>query len=259
MMSSQVVSMQSPSAADAEVLAQLEGCDFVDFGCKTGGSFSLAEQCLGGTRGLGVDHNPAHVEAFRAAGGRAIHGDVTRLSLPDKCVRFVCISHVLEHLPSMEHVRAALVESTRVATDFVAIVGPFFDADDYLKSVGVKFYWSDWKWHPTHVSGSALAQILWEEGLSTFTCWGRYPIRDTDDVCLLPLAAPRNQQKYDAALHPPKGPRIALTQPAYKEVIALVPLRPLPELETILRKLKVDRPLGPYSQLDIAFAKYWKP
>jgi len=128
-----------------------EQFDFVDFGCKTGGSFRFCQEVLGGKRGLGIDRNEAYVEEFCKSGGEAILADVTETGLPDNFARFVCVSHLLEHLPNWDMVEKATLEAIRISRDFVYIVGPYFDADDYLSSIGFKFFWSDWTWHPTHV------------------------------------------------------------------------------------------------------------
>ena len=136
--------MYRKSTADIE----LQEFDFIDFGCKKGSSFSFCEDVLGGKRGLGIDNNPVYVEEFCEAGGRAIVADAAQTGLPGDTVRFVCVSHLLEHLPSLDVVEKVVLEAIRIASDFVCVVGPYFDADAYLRSKDMKFYWSDWSWHP---------------------------------------------------------------------------------------------------------------
>lgn len=233
-------------------LRQLDGCDFIDFGCKSGGSFEMCETVLGGARGLGIDINPKHVEAIRQKGGHAILGDITSLQLPKNCVRFVSISHVLEHLPNWDAVRAAVQNACDVARDFVVIVGPYFDADIMLRDQGFKLFWSDWTWHPMHVTALRLCHMLQMVGQPCFTCWGRYPIHSSAHTAVLPLDAPPNQNRYDPKRHSPKA-EVQFDFPLFKEIVVVIVKRPLADLEEVLRRMQVSRILGPYSQLDIAY------
>jgi len=226
--------------------------DFIDFGCKTGGSFDYCQRIIGAGRGLGVDKNEPHVQSFRSEGGDAVVGDVTALDFPSDCVRFVCISHMLEHLPSLDLVEKAVLEATRIAADFVYIVGPYFDADAYLKSLGLKFYWSDWKWHPTHVSTSDIATILLNSGIETFSSWGKERISSSTHSTILPISTEPNQHDYDPSIHPPKA-QIEFDQDVYREMVFVVALRPYPEMIPLLRRLKVTGVVGPYSQIDWLF------
>lgn len=223
--------------------------DFIDFGCKQGGSFGYCERVLGGKNGLGIDNNRKHVAAFIESGGNAVYGDITALDLPESCVRFVCISHVLEHLPSLDHVRMALLSAMRVARDFVYIVGPYFDRDEYLKSLGLKFYWSDWKWHPTHIETNKLAEILGSYGITDFTSWGRRPIKDSMHPAIHPLESPPNQHDYDESVHPKKT-LVEFEQDMFKEMVLVIPVRPIDYLHDVLASLKLAKVLGPYTQLD---------
>ena len=71
-------------------------------------------------------------------------------------VRFVTISHTLEHLRDLVEVRKTLGSAVKVATDFLFIRGPYFDADDLLQTQGLKFFWSDWSGHPCHLTTGQL-------------------------------------------------------------------------------------------------------
>jgi len=106
--------------------------DFIDFGASTGGSIDFALRILGGERPLGIDIDPEKVARMQAEGFDCIEADVTALDLQENSVRFVVLSHFLEHLPTLDHVRRALQSASRVASEFLFIQGPFFDADEYL-------------------------------------------------------------------------------------------------------------------------------
>ena len=197
--------------------------DFVDFGCKTGGSFEFCKRILGGGRGLGIDKNPAYVNEFCESGGEAILGDVTNTGLPDNFARFVCVSHLLEHLPNWDLVEKATMESIRIARDFVYVVGPYFDADEYLSSLGLKFFWSDWSFHPTHVDSKSLENILRRHGHENFICYGHIRIHDSRDSSLHPLDSPKDQHDYDPKIHPPKEIIDAFDRPVFREMVILIP------------------------------------
>jgi len=217
--------------------------DFVDFGCKKGGSFEFCKRVLGGGRGLGIDNNPSYVEEFCRNGEEAITADVTETGLPDNFARFVCVSHMLEHLPNWELVEKATIEAIRIARDFVYIVGPYFDADNYLETLGLKFFWSDWSWHPTHVDAKSLATVLRKHKISKFVSRGNIRIKDSDDPNLHPLDSQRNQHEYDADIHPPKRSHIKFDQPIFKEMVFLIPKNESVALKPVIEALKLADPL----------------
>jgi len=226
------------STADIE----LQEFDFIDFGCKKGSSFSFCEDVLGGKRGLGIDNNPVYVEEFCEAGGRAIVADAAQTGLPSDAVRFVCVSHLLEHLPSLDVVEKVVLEAIRIASDFVCVVGPYFDADAYLRSKDMKFYWSDWSWHPTHVDAAFLAGILRAHGYTDFECWGKIEITNSDYIAIHPTDSPSDQHGYDENLHPPKL-SIQFDKPIYREMVFLIALKGIPDRDSIINALDLARKL----------------
>lgn len=178
--------------------------DFLDFGASKGGCIDFALKRLGGRSGLGVDIDAAKVEQLRQIGYDCIQGDVTALDLPRNCVRFVTISHVLEHLPDLDSVRKALKTALWAASDFIFIQGPFFDADEYLSGLGLKFFWSDWKGHRCHLKSWDLCRILTEIGPHKAWLMARLPVEDSSNPSIHPLDSPQDQFDYDKRIHPPK-------------------------------------------------------
>ena len=203
---------------------------YYDFGCKKGSSSQLCKQ-LGGTDGTGLDINQDHIQDYINQGRNAILCDITNSGLPSDSAGFVCISHVLEHLSSHADVTRAIQEAARISKSFVYIVGPWFEHDEFLESLGFKFYWSDWKCHPTPVRFSNVANAcVSSDGLScanngTLEClrFARIPICDTSHNCIHPLSSPKNQHKYDPEIHPPKPPAIQL-KGVYKEMVTIIPI-----------------------------------
>jgi len=207
--------------------------DFLDFGASYGGSIEFARRRLGGIRGVGVDKNPRKVAAMRRKGYDCILGDITALDLPPASVRFVVMSHILEHLPDLHAVQQSIACAGRVATDFLFLQGPFFDADNFLRNYGLKFYWSDWRGHPCHLTTQQLREILSRLGLPNYFIMGRRPVSDSSDTALHPLHSPRDQHDYQPGVHPPK-PFVQFPQPLYKEFVCYVRLRDVPDWATIL-------------------------
>ena len=201
---------------------------YYDFGCKKGSSSELCSQ-LGGTDGTGLDINPVHIDDYVSLGRKAILCDITNSGLLSGSADFVCISHVLEHLNSRADVFRAIQEAIRISRSFVYIVGPCFEHDDFLESVGFKFNWSDWKCHPTPVRFNDVSNAcVGSYGLSnvnkvSLECltFARIPILDTSHKCIHPLSSPKNQHNYDPAIHPPKSPVVEL-KGVYKEMVAIV-------------------------------------
>ncbi len=202
-------------------MVDIQDFDFVDFGSSHGGSMKLAIDRLGGTRGLGIDIRPQKVESAIEAGHDVMQGDVTDLDLPDQCVRFAVLSHVLEHLESPEAVRRAIAEAVRISTDFVYLCGPFYDADPYLEQHGLRPYWSHWKGHRCHVTTGLVAEALRGHEI---VMGGLPPILSSRSPVMHSLGSPMDQHAFDPTLHPPK-PTMLFTQPVFRELVCFVKLR----------------------------------
>ena len=206
--------------------------DFLDIGSSKGGSIDFARDKLGGKRGLGVDLRAANVEHMRWRGYDCLHGDITEMTFPAKSVRFAVMNHVLEHM-SLHKAYQTVQCAKHVATDFVYVRGPYFDADAFLRRHGLKFYWSDWHGHTCHLTISLLQAVLRGLGLEHFTILGRTPVADSLDDSVHPLDSPIDQHQYDPLEHPPK-PSIRFNPPLYREFICLVRLRDIPYWEDLL-------------------------
>ena len=212
----------------------LSGYDFLDFGSSKGGCIRFAENRLGGIRGLGVDNRRSSVEMTRTMGYDCIEGDITNIELPENAVRFVTLSHVLEHLPDLRAVRRVIESASIVATDFLFIQGPWFDGDAYLESLGLKLFWSDWHGHPCHLTTSQLKRIFSDIRLVNYVVMGRVSILTSADSAVHPLSSPRDQHGYDVFLHP-KKPQLAFDRDIYSELVCYVQLRPLSYWDDLMR------------------------
>ena len=207
----------------------LDGHDFLDFGASKGGCIDFALRRLGGRKGLGVDIDRKKVAQMRSLGYDCVEADVTDLRLRARSVRFVTMSHMLEHLPNLEAVQRAIGAAARVSSDFLFIQGPYFDADEALAARGLKFYWSDWRGHTCHLTTRHLRGVLAALRLRHYLIMARVPVVDSTDPVIHPLSSPRNQHDYDPGVHPDK-PFVAFSPPAfpdpiYREMVCVVRLR----------------------------------
>jgi len=180
------------------------GHDAVDFGCSKGGSLKFACTALGASNPVGIDIDPKKVRITTDAGFKAAVCDGTSFvkSLRPNCVRFCTMMHFLEHLPSKSHVLKAVESAVHIAEKYVFIRQPWFDADDYLASIGCKFYWSDWSGHTCHVLMKDMLDIISTIGANSnvtlyVNIYGRGPVCSSTSDLILPLGAGRNLHAYE--------------------------------------------------------------
>jgi hypothetical protein len=138
---------------------ELSEYDFFDFGCSDGGCINYVQAIDPSLRGLGIDIDQAKIDKARSKGLDAINADI--LALPQqKLVKFVTMSHFLEHLPNVMVAEAMIRRAAEVATDFVFVRQPWFDSDPLLLSHDLKFHWSDWTGHPNKMTSLDFYLIL---------------------------------------------------------------------------------------------------
>lgn len=199
--------------------------DYIDFGCSKGGSIAFAKKRFSGHQGLGIDIDQSKVEKTREAGYRAIQYNIN--DIPDeKLVRFVVMSHFLEHVPSHLDVKAFIRKARTISKEFVYVQQPYFDADAYLFEKGLKLFWSDWSGHPNRMTSLELWLLqrdLKEEGLPiTFSLYAHKNITDSADPRIHPLTSSINQFDYNVEVHPPKDPTILFENNIFHELVCLI-------------------------------------
>lgn len=221
-----------PAKTNAELLSAANGgeFEFLDFGCSRGGSMKLAQNLFGGGAGLGIDLDPIKVAETRAAGFQAIEANVTNLPLRRDSVRYVMISHFLEHLPGLKTAEQALFSAIGAAREFVFVTQPWFDSDGYLFRNRLKLYWSDWHGHPNRMTSLdfhyVLAAAKRKKLIDGFRIFGIDAILDSKHDAIHPLESDRDQSKYDASVHPPKQPMTTVfSSPVYKEIQVLIDIK----------------------------------
>lgn len=196
--------------------------DFLDLGCKKGGSIEWCHAHYGG-RGLGVDFNKEWVAAAKKNGYDAIYGDVLKLDFPADSFRYISMLDFLEHLPNKKAVTEVLGNCQKWAKDFFFIHHPSFEDIGYLKKLGLKIDWTDGYGHTSPLTIKDFKRIFKELGLKNYSIKQTKPIENSDNEHILPLSAPHNTIRYNKKLGPKK--QIRFKKPVYSRVEIVVYLK----------------------------------
>lgn len=200
--------------------------DFLDYGCRSGGSIAYCRKRFGGRHGLGIDLDPKAVDETRAAGYDAVVADAAALRAAGAGrVRFAAMMDFLEHLPDLAAVETVLGEAAATATDFLFIRHPSFEGEAYLAELGLRQYWWYWTSMRTHLDIADFCTIFDRLGLRRYHVRYREPIWDSSHPSLLVGDEPINQQAFDPERHRPK-PEGRFAEPIWRAQDILVALRP---------------------------------
>jgi len=215
--------MADPRPLDPSVCKR---ADLLDLGAGTGRRIRAEAKQFASKHPIGIDRNARKVARAQERGLPVYCADFTALDPADfPAARVVVFDNVLEHLPSVEAVEVALGRACEIASDVVYIRHPSFEDEDYLTSLGLKQYWTDWPGtHTAKIRLDDFRAMATRRGIDAVEVRAVKRARNSDDPTILPLAAPSNQHKqadergeyglYDAALHGPK-PTVAFDRPVY--------------------------------------------
>ena len=199
--------------------------DFIDFGCSSGRSIEHYEKMFG-AKGLGLDIDPKKVKSSNEKGFDTVVCDITKIEL-EKKIRFGIMSHFLEHISSIKHVKIIVEKARSVIGEFLIIRQPYFDADHYLFTKGFKFYWSDWTGHPNHMTLLEFYNILKplkdSNKLKEFSFYGLNPVIDSNNDAIHNLDSTADQHQWNKQKHSVKN-YIKFSIPIYKEILVIVDL-----------------------------------
>jgi len=199
-------------------MIDLSKYDFVDFGAGFGGCMDFARKKFGG-RGLGIEAHQGRADTLVKKGYSCICEDVTKIKLPKKSVRYVTMSHLLEHLTDIKQVRNSIRSARDTATEFVFIEGPAFDFDKYLAKHNLKFFWSEGHGHYTKVRVRNLLSIFQKLEIRDFSFQIEQPfIIDSSSRDIHPMESPLHVAYYDRKKHPPK-PKVKFDRKLYRSFI----------------------------------------
>ena len=190
--------------------------ELLDLGAGTGRRLQHEARQFGIAHPLGIERNRSKVARAQAAGRPVYEADFTRLD-PEAfpSVKIVVFDNVLEHLPSLASVEVMFERACAIASDVVYIRHPSFEDEDYLASMGLKQYWTDWPGvHTAHLRLHEFVEMAARNGAYDFTVRPLKRALDSGDPTILLASAPPNQGKsarerdsyglYDAAMHGPK-------------------------------------------------------
>jgi SAM-dependent methyltransferase len=198
--------------------------DFIDLGCGDGASLVNFEKKIGG-RGLGIELNRRKVKKAQELGRNVVHGNALSLSkIPGK-VDFVTCDNFLEHLLSHDEVEKMLEQAVKVARKFVYIRHPSFEDIDYLATLKLKTYWSDWRGHTAMLRVSDLVDMLFRQGIHALKVVPVGRIHDSGDGRVIPLDAPADQHDYVPGHGPKPDPAVAFDRQVYFafDIVGVIP------------------------------------
>jgi hypothetical protein len=198
--------------------------DFLDLGCRFGGSVKFGMKYFEGRSGVGVDIDRDLVIRTWANGEDAIAADALQLALPDKIVRFVLMMDFLEHLPGFGAAQVCVQEACRTASEFIFVRQPYFDGDGYLFHRKLKFFWSDWEGHPFHMTSldahNMLTPLLRNGALKRFALYLSSKVGDSRDPSIHSIWSEKDQHDFDPEVHPPK-PFVTFEKPLFRQICFL--------------------------------------
>lgn len=206
----------------------LNDFDFLDLGSGTGESITYCEKKLNAQAGLGIDIKESKVESARENGIPTILGNILEMDVPHR-FRFVSMMDFLEHLPSKDDSKKMIKRAAEIATDFLFIRHPSFEDLDYLKELGLKVTWYDWKGHTSLMTVADYCLTFAELGIRTYCMNFRKPIEDSSDKFIVPYDAPIDTVAYDSKLG--EKPKIKFPKPLYGQIDIFVALRPFERAE----------------------------
>ena len=220
--------MNAPAPAGDDELRPLDRsvcatADLLDVGSGRGAGIVNEARRFGARNPIGIERNAAKVSRAQAAGlpvFRADFDDLDPAWFPSADV--VTFDNVLEHLPDAAAVERALGRAFAIASRLVYVRHPSFEHVDYLASLGVKQYWTDWSAHTARLRVDELVAIAARRGVHGVDVRPVMRALDSADRTILPLDAPPDQHKhawderavYDETVHGPK-PVVAFELPVY--------------------------------------------
>lgn len=189
--------------------------DFCDFGAGTGGSIEYCEKRFGG-KGIGIELDPQKILEAKDRGVPIFQANI--LDFPRKKIfRYVSMMDFLEHLPNQQTVDLMIERACEMAKDFVFINHPVFDDEKYLKDLGFKLYFQDWKGHTVHPKIESILGALSRNGVQTIELQYRKRFDSSSHSSVLPMDAPTDSFWYDADVHGAKN-NVAFNRILYEQV-----------------------------------------
>jgi len=215
--------MGDPRPLDLSVCKR---ADLLDLGAGSGRRIRAEAKQFASKHPIGIDRNARKVARAQERGLPVYCADFTELdpgAFP--AAHVVVFDNVLELLPSVADVEAALGRACEIASEVVYVRHPSFEDEEYLTSLGVKQYWTDWPGtHTAKVRLEEFRAMAQRRRIDAVEVRGVKRACTSDDPTILPLAGPPDQHKhadergayglYDAAIHGAK-PSVVFDRPVY--------------------------------------------
>jgi hypothetical protein len=174
---------------------------FIDGGCADGASLSHCERRFGKRPGLGLDWYSVDLEVARSRGFAVAHCNVITEEFPESCVAYASMLDFLEHLPDEASAVTVMRKLAGAARDFIFIRHPSFEDVDYLAQLGMKITWTDWTSHPNMMRIADYRRVFTSLGWDDYVIVPHMRLDDSLHPAIVPIDAPVDAQKYDAARH----------------------------------------------------------
>lgn len=205
-------------------IKNLNEYDFIDLGAGDGASLVNYEKKIGG-KGLGVDLDKVKVKKAAELGRNVVYGDALNLHKLSGKVDFVTCDNFLEHLLSFDEVEKMLEQAIKKSRKFIYIRHPSFEDIDYLSSLGLKTYWTDWRGHTSMLKIADIVSMLLKHGIQTFKIVPIYLVKNSKDTRVIPLNAPIDQHHYIHAHGPKPSPIKKFDREVYYafDIIGIIP------------------------------------
>lgn len=176
--------------------------DFIDLGCGVGGSIDWVKANLGGKSYLGIDIRQAEWHKARSKGYNVLLADIASPNLILPKSKFVTMIHFLEHLNNEAEVEEVIKKALESAEEYIFIKGPTFKSNEYLKNLGFKLTWTDWRGHKCQIDRNMIYRVLHKCNIRDYQIEFTYhqQIKDSSSDEILPYSAPIDSLKYDESM-----------------------------------------------------------
>lgn len=197
--------------------------DFIDLGAGNGASYEYVRRTTGLKVGVSLDLIPDKVTECRRVNDLSFVYDIREVPYSFGAVSATFMLNVLQQLPSEKSVLQVVQNALVASRDYVVIRQPFFDHDAALAGLGYRSYWGDWSEHLSRMDLPFLTGLARRCGpfAERLRVFGIDPIGNSTSPFILPLSAPPEQDRYDAALHGDKT-EMAFDFPSYREVLVII-------------------------------------
>lgn len=202
----------------------LSDYDFLVLGNCVGTTIDYGKTRFKLKAGLGIDTNHSFVVAERKKGYDVAEADWTilRQMKPQSFKSGLLLRYFLTD-------RAGTLELFKLlanlCTDFIYFRYPSFDEMAYLKTLGLRQFWTNWTGNRIMLRLDQMFALFDEAGFQRYFVRRRGPITETSHPSIIPFNLPKDQSAYDPIKHGPR-PVVKLEAPVWQETEFFIPLRP---------------------------------